>query len=807
MDSFKTYLVLIFLLHVSLLPLQSQEGRDSLKIQIDSLTNLLDDVRDKKKIEILNDLAYLYTDIDTGYQSILEYASEALRLARDQKMDKEKTKALRSLSLAYYSTDKEKGIKYAEACLKAAKIGKFKNIESEILSILANLYLETASTDSAIIFARRGLSIAKEINDANRKIAAYDILGVAFVKTNPDTALYYWKKKLQLNDSLGRMESVARTLSDIGIVYKNKGDFQKAIESYLSALKILEDLNQTFDIARTNYNIGNVYYFFGDNISRALDYYQKAYENFEKLNFKIGMGYALNAIGLSYLKLEDNEKALSAFKKTLEFFEETGNKAMIAETENFLTQIYTEIGDYKQALKFGNDALEKTQELGNKQSTATNLHQVAIVYKEMGRITKALNYFQQSLDIAIEIDMNQLIIDNYKYISETYSQSQNYKKALEHFREYSNLKDSTFTEKQQKAIAEMEEKYKSELKEKEIARLNSENKLKQARIDQEQAKRRNSIIIGAIIIFFVVVVVIFVYRQYLIKKRANEELTLKNAQIMQQKEEIEAQRDEIERQRDIVVKQKQEITDSIQYASRIQRALLPPPETLDKALPDYFVLNKPRDIVSGDFYWMTEKDGKILIAAADCTGHGVPGAFMSMLGVSFLTEISAHQDAENADKILNMLRDYVMSSLRQTGKDQEAKDGMDIAMCIIDFKAMKMQYAGAYNPLYLIREKELNQVKADKMPIGIHFKGNVPFTNNEIDIKKGDIFYIFSDGYVDQFGGNKGRKFMAKRFKEILLENHEKPMNQQKDILNNTIEKWKGDHEQVDDMLVIGFKI
>lgn len=312
-----------------------------------------------------------------------------------------------------------------------------------------------------------------------------------------------------------------------------------------------------------------------------------------------------------------------------------------------------------------------------------------------------------------------------------------------------------------------------------------------------------------------------------IEEKANQ-LKIANVEINEQKEEIQAQADhlkevnevitnqntEITKQKEELEHKNREITDSINYAQRIQKAVMPPKEFVNQYLPENFILLRPRDIVSGDFYWMTRKKGKndtgdtIIICAADCTGHGVPGAFMSMLGVSFLNEIVNKFDISQANLILNELRTSVKKSLRQTGKSGEAKDGMDIALCVINVETMTMQYAGAYNPLLLIRNNEVLKWKADKMPIGIYIREKESFTNHEIELQHGDAFYIFSDGYIDQFGGEKGGKFMIKNFKEMLLDIHHKPMQEQKQILNKRIEEWMGsNYNQIDDMLVIGVKI
>ena len=253
--------------------------------------------------------------------------------------------------------------------------------------------------------------------------------------------------------------------------------------------------------------------------------------------------------------------------------------------------------------------------------------------------------------------------------------------------------------------------------------------------------------------------------------------------------------------------QNQEITCSIQYASKIQHALLPPDEELKKLLPSYFVLSKPRDIVSGDYYWLATKNDKVIIAVADCTGHGVPGAFMSILGVSFLNEIVNKAVTIRANEILNQLCGQVIKSLHQTGKNDEARDGMEMALCVIDFSKNKLQYSGAFRPLYLIHDGELKEFKGDSMPIGIYEEEDQSFTNTEMVFKKDDIIYLFTDGYVDQFGGAGRKKFMSENFKKLLNTIHNKPMPEQKKALEKKFEEWRGEVDQVDDILIVGIRM
>jgi len=315
-------------------------------------------------------------------------------------------------------------------------------------------------------------------------------------------------------------------------------------------------------------------------------------------------------------------------------------------------------------------------------------------------------------------------------------------------------------------------------------------------------------------------------------KERTVEIRHKNELLEQQKEEVEAQRDEIEAQRnqlalqrDLVVSQKKEITDSINYAQRIQSAILPQNSYLQKVMPEYFIFFKPKDIVSGDFYWMKEINDQLIIVGADCTGHGVPGGFMSMLGITLLNDLAGQGSLDRPGEILGQLRFKVKEMLAQEGKSQEQKDGMDIALFIIDKDHEKLQFAGANHPLYLIRRKELIkgeelesyasletedfqlfELKGDKQPIGIHWEEN-KFTNHTFALQKHDTVYVFSDGMVDQYGGPDRKKYKAANFKKLLLSVQKERMGKQKQLIANAFDSWRKNFEQIDDVCVIGMRM
>jgi serine phosphatase RsbU (regulator of sigma subunit) len=296
----------------------------------------------------------------------------------------------------------------------------------------------------------------------------------------------------------------------------------------------------------------------------------------------------------------------------------------------------------------------------------------------------------------------------------------------------------------------------------------------------------------------------YIYRGYKIKKEANIKLEEKNRTISAQKDEIEKQRDLAAAQRDQIAYQKKHITDSIMYAKRIQTALIPSLELFSEKL-EHFVLYKPLAIVSGDFYWVSTNGSMQVIICADCTGHGVPGAFMSMLGVTMLNEIVNGKHIIMPDQIIENLRNGIIKSLKQVAGEESVKDGMDIEVCLIDFEKDKLYYSGANNPLYLVRNGELMHYRGDKMPVAIHYR-MTPFTLHEIELKKGDAFYIFTDGYADQFGGPKEKKFMSNQLKETIVSMEGLPMIKQGEKLDQIFEEWRGNNPQVDDVTVIGVR-
>jgi ligand-binding sensor domain-containing protein/serine phosphatase RsbU (regulator of sigma subunit) len=306
------------------------------------------------------------------------------------------------------------------------------------------------------------------------------------------------------------------------------------------------------------------------------------------------------------------------------------------------------------------------------------------------------------------------------------------------------------------------------------------------------------------VLLLIILIVIYVKRReyrFLSEKRILEE------KVRERTIEIQNQKNEIESQRNIINEKNADITSSIKYASHIQNAVLPPLDLIDKLLPDNFILSKPKDIVSGDFYWITEKDNKIVFTVADCTGHGVPGAFMSLLGITFLNEIVNVEGITKSVDIVEKLRERVIQSLQQGRKDIPTTDGMDIVLCVLDRDQKKIQYTGGMNNLIYIRNGKLEVVRSDRTSVCVLYNNSEPFTMKEFEYKTGDVFYLFSDGYPDQFGGEHDRKYFVHRFYVELLDIHRLPMFKQKEILEKNLKEWMGDNVQTDDITIVGIRL
>jgi serine phosphatase RsbU (regulator of sigma subunit) len=491
----------------------------------------------------------------------------------------------------------------------------------------------------------------------------------------------------------------------------------------------------------------------------------------------------------------DLKKALKTYQASIIIREDMKDEKGRATCLNNIGHLYFNDGENALALQYYLESLAIRERISDKQGIVFSLTNIGTTYMEMEKMDQAIRYANRNFALAKELGYPRNIKDASKLMSQLYEKQNKGLKALEMYKLYLQMKDSINNESTQKASAKQQAKYEYE-KQKTIDDAEHDKLL----VIEQEEKEKQQILTGAtacglglVIVFF-----IFVFNRLRVTKK-------QKIIIEEQKQEVEQQKEVVEMAHHELEEKNQEIMDSIIYAKRIQSAILPPAKVVKEYLKESFILYKPKDVVAGDFYWMEHKDNKVLFAAADCTGHGVPGAMVSVVcnnGLNGLNRAVREHGLTDPGEILTKTREIVIQEFEKS--EEDVKDGMDIALCSLE--GNKLQYAGAHNPLWIIRNGEIIETKANKQPIG-QFDNPEPYTTHGFDLEVGDSLYIFSDGYVDQFGGEKGKKFKAKAFRSLLLSIQDKTMDEQKKIINEAFETWKGELEQIDDVCVIGVRI
>jgi serine phosphatase RsbU (regulator of sigma subunit) len=682
----------------------------------------------------------------------------------------------------------------------------------------------------------RALSISKSI--------ALRCIGIVFYYQGAyDKAIEHYLESLRISEVFDDKNGMSSCYNNIGMIYSFQKDFEPAIDNYQKALKIKEDLDDKFGVAACITNIGIVYFYKANqllnsgnkqqakpNYEKAIEYYSKSLKIYQDLNDLRWISACYNNIGIAYKEQEKYDKALDFYQKSLAIKEELNDKFGMLSSLINLSSLNITLAD-----SFANNSHQKLRYLNN-----------------------AVDFGTQALKLSKEISTLPRESEAARELMMAYSKLGDFEKAFEYAQLFISTKDSIFNTEKTKSIAEMKTKYETEKHQQEIEKqrlIIEKNEIESSR----QRIRQNFLIAGSILLFIVVLLVLFAYRQkykssiIISEKNAlleqyNEEikatsdaLSAQNKQLKEQNEEITTQRNEIESQRNSLAnlawelqeqgeeieKQKnilsiknKEITDSIFYAQRIQSAVLPSSDFLAHYFSEHFILYRPKSIVSGDFYWATRIGELLIFCVTDCTGHGVPGAFMSMLGVSFLNEIIRKEENTNPAKVLVDLREHVMASMMESKGSSIQFDGMDIGLCVIDTTSLMLQFAGANIPCWIAagsaneekfteRVELLNgliELKPDKMPIARYEKME-EFTIVEYQLEKGDIIYVASDGFADQFGGQDGKKYQKSRLIELISQNSTKKLAEQKQILEVEFEKWKGSRSQLDDVTLMGVKV
>jgi len=622
--------------------------------------------------------------------------------------------------------------------------------------------------------------------------SAYNNIGFYFFKKNKiDKAIFNLEKSIALSKEIDNLEVVPTALNNLGYIFKRQGNILKALEYYHESLRLNKLLEEEEEIALSLNNIGGLYYTLKE-YEKALQYYRDALIKEKSDGTKKGMARLYSNIGSVYQKQHKRKLALEYYQESIKKYNKIGYKKGEALSLSKHTSIELEMlkgnspKELGLILKKFKKAYDVFNELGDTEGKASSACDISNVYLRLGNVLLAEKYANESIILSKKIGFPESIKNAAKALQEIAILKNDYKDAYFMQKLFRKMQDSVDNDNIKEVVIQKQYQYeyekmmiKDSLKSAETAKIN------EIKYSQEIKAQKLYSYVGVIGSVLLLVVVIVVLRGYQIKRKSNLKLADKNK---------------------VIEEKSLEITDSITYAKRIQQAILPQHSEFNLALKKCFVFYEPKDIVAGDFYWMHKMGDTILYAAADCTGHGVPGAMVSVVCYNALNRAVKEYGLTKPSDILNKTSELVIDTFRRGENQRDINDGMDIALCSIDFKNKQLQYSGANNPLYLFREGELIEIKANKRSVGASYRKEI-FINHIVNLNKGDCIYTFSDGYADQFGGPKGKKFMLKQFRKLLLSINDLSMESQHQKIEEEFYAWKGEVFQIDDVCVIGVKI
>ncbi len=665
-------------------------------------------------------------------------------------------------------------------------------------------YYQNIYPDSALFYHKKALDITKYFSDFTKlanSIECHIQIGwdLTLLGKNDSAIKVYQKALFLINEYEKRsevpiklLELKASLLSNMGSAYSATSNYPLALDYYFKALNINEKTNRTYNNAVNNLNIGVIYKYQKD-FNKAKFYYLRSLNLFRKINNSYGITAVYINLGSLFLDKKLYSEAIMCLEKALEQARKNNYKIYESKALYNLAYIKMNLKRYKESEKYFLDAIAINTSNNFYESLSESYGGLGRLYIDLNKLDLSLKYLKLSEKINKETGNIYNLKDDYADISELYYRKQDYKQALYYYKLCITYRDSILNQENQKASIEKEMQYNFD---KEKALKEAEHK-KQLAVEQE-AKQRQKVISWAIGIglMLVAVFLLIVFNRLQITRKQ------KNI-IEEQKLVVEEQKQVVEEQKKLVEEKNKEIIDSITYAKRIQNAILPSPQKWKQALPDSFVLYLPKDIVAGDFYFMEQSGNYTFVAAADCTGHGVPGAMVSVVCSNALTRAILEEKITQTNLILNRVREIVIEKL--TGQDA-IRDGMDICLIRIEKGNNTIQYSGANRPLWYVENNTLIETKGDKQPIGKYEEAK-PFTLHNIPLSNNSTLYLSTDGYADQFGGERGKKISVKALKEKLLQVAHKNIQEQYNELLGFYTNWKGTVEQIDDVTVLGIRI
>jgi tetratricopeptide (TPR) repeat protein len=591
-------------------------------------------------------------------------------------------------------------------------------------------------------------------------------------------------EKLYLQLGLDRSAGlVAITMANC---YHDKGNYNESLHHSFEAYKIFENAGDKSGMSGALIASGNVYRMI-KNYNKAIADYEKALALSKEGGDLKNQASSLNNLSNAYGDKGDNEKAIAYLEESRKIYEKLDDKFNLAKVLNNIGSVYDDTKRFDLATDYYLQSLEIRKQIGDKRGMATSLANLGKVALEEDKPDKAVDYLNRSLELARKAGALDLQMQILEYLSDSYVKLHDPEKALEFYTQFSSLKDSVFNENLSESIAEMQ------------ARFDVEKAESETRAQQKEKKLITiSAIVGGILLLIIIVII---WNRAVARKKTNIRLNQQKQEIEQKNAALNDAYSEIERKN-------KDITDSILYASRIQGAILPEVEFAKTFGPKGFVLYIPKDIVSGDFYWMEQTEDHILFAAVDCTGHGVPGAFVSIVCSNLLSQAVKEHGLVHPEEILDDVNGRLSQTLRQRQDESRVRDGMDIALCVINRKTLLMEYAGAFNPAWIFRNGKSEELQPDKFPVG-HYVEDIlrPFTRKQYQLQPGDRVYVFSDGYSDQFGGEFGKKYKRSSFLDFVTRIQNQPFIRHRELLEKEHYDWKRQNDQIDDILILGVEL
>lgn len=783
------------------------QGSFIAQINADSLWRVWKDINqsDSARLKALHSLAadvYIFSDPDSSVVlSKLEY-----NFAEKKQLKKYMAYALNTQAVSYiYRGQSEKAIEYFN---KSLKLRKEINDQSGIASSYKNissLYRNIGDFDQAIEYSLKSLQLYEKLNNKKGIASVLNNLSTIYLdKADFQTSIDYLKRALKISEQLGEKETIAVSYNNLGIILNTQGDAAKAIDYYMKSLKLYEEIGQLKGQADLLLNIGVLY--MGQGITeKAIEYCQKSLSIARKIENNHSIASCLNNLGAIYHTYADKAmesgnkanardlylKAKEHFVQSSKIHTATSDLLGLSTSINNIGLIEQSLGNLQSAVKYFNESLSLREKLNDKAGIAKSYICIGGFHAANQNHSVAISYYSKALALAKELGVANEIRESAYLLYKSYKLTGNKDLALSMYELASEMRDSIEKMDYKKEIFRQEFKFIYDKKaEADSIRSNQAKVLAAAKITAQNAQLEKRQTQLYYLIFGAGILLTFVFVMY------------NRFKITQRQKLI------IEKQKHLVVEQNKEILDSINYAKRIQAAILPPAKLIKEAFNESFIYYLPKDIVAGDFYWMEKKNNKLLIAVADCTGHGVPGAMVSVICNNGLNRSVREHGLTDPGKILDKTREIVISEFEKS--EEDVQDGMDISLCSITLSELKLEWAGANNPLWLIRKGQLLEFKGDKQPIG-KYSNSKPFITHQIQLLQNDVIYIFSDGFADQFGGpdsyRGGKKFKASSLKELLLSIQAESMEEQKTMISQAFEKWKGNFPQIDDVCMIGIKV